>query len=91
MISRFDGLLKKGTNALIYKTEEKSQVRKHTYGSQGISGGGIIDRLGLTRTHQCGTGGGRMQTRKLAQLLLLGWCEIYSNLVLLKILVERNR
>ena len=48
MISLIDGILKKGTNALIYKTEEESQVRKRTYGYQGISGGGIIERLGST-------------------------------------------
>lgn len=46
----YDGIFKKGTNALIYKTEEESQVRKQTYGYQGTSGGGIIERLGSTHT-----------------------------------------
>ena len=45
MISLICGILKNGTNELIYKTEMSQRCRKQTYGYQGGKGG-RRDKLG---------------------------------------------
>ena len=47
MILLIYGILKKGTNELIYKTEIELQSRKQTYGYQGARAGGISWDTGI--------------------------------------------